>query len=277
MISPQIRYNHHMPKLWVLLLCPVLVFAQTTNSIAPPKVIRFALPANGIAVVEAARSGIAGLTTLEAVVALPKGFDPRRPWPVLLITAPSGASAIAGFSRYTNVCLAANWLTVAVDGPKVPVEKDNNLFAWGMISSLLDQLRRSWPQSKHWPFACAGFSGGGKRAAMTAAQMVRQGDIIIGVFMGGCNDDRATDGYRFSKPGSAFLSVPFFLSNGTRDPIAGPAQAAEIKNSMESTGFNRIRLETYDGQHQLDTNHIQMALQWFSRPIRGSSAVNPPR
>jgi surfactin synthase thioesterase subunit len=266
-----------MAKLWVLLLAPVLACAQTNNSIAPPKVIRFSFPANGIAVVEAVRSGVTGLTTLEAVVALPQGFDPRRSWPVLLVTAPSGASAITALSAYTNVALTANWLAVAVSGPKVPVEKDNNLFAWGMISSLLDQLRRSWPQSKYWPFACAGFSGGGKRAAMTAAQMARQGDVVIGVFMGGCNDDRATDGYRFSRPGPAFLNVPFFLSNGTRDPIAGPSQAAEIKQSLESTGFIKIRLETYDGPHRLDTNHLRMALQWFSRPVRGANEASPAR
>lgn len=224
---------------------------------------------------EAAHSGVTGLAKLKAVVALPEGFDPRRAWPVLLITAPSGASAVSSLRSYTNVALAQGWVVAAVDGPKVPVESDNNLFAWGMISSLLDQLRRSWPESKFWPFACAGFSGGGKRAAMTAAQMVRQGDVVIGVFMGGCNDDRATDGYQVSRPGQAFLNVPFFLSNGTRDPIAGPAHAAEIKQSMERTGFRKIRLETYDDQHRLDTNQLKMALNWFRPVPKRAAGISP--
>ncbi len=260
----------------VLLLAPVLAFAQTvTNQPVPPKVIHLTVPANGVAVVEASRSDVPGLTTLKAVVALPEGFDPRRAWPVLLVTAPSGASAVSSVSGYTNIALAQGWVVAAVDGPKVPFEKDNNLFAWGMISSLLDQLRRSWPESKFWPFACAGFSGGGKRAAMTAAQMVRQGDIVIGVFMGGCNDDRATDGYHISRPGQSFLNVPFFLSNGTRDPIAGPTHAAEIKQSMERTGFRKIRLETYDGEHRLNTNHMKVALDWFRPPPRRSPGIPP--
>src|SRR5688572_23934056 len=159
-----------------LLLAPAVMFGQIATNAAvpvPAKVIPLTLPANGIAVVEAANSGMRGLTTLKAVIALPEGFDPRRPWPILLVTAPSGASAISSVASYTNVALAEGWIVAAVDGPKVSFEKDNHLFAWGMISSLLDHLRRSWPQSKQWPIACGGFSGGGKRAAMTAAQMVR--------------------------------------------------------------------------------------------------------
>ena len=161
-----------------------------------------------------------------------------------------------------------------MDGPKVEVEKDNNLFAAAMISSLLDQLRLSWPQSKQWPFACAGFSGGAKRAAMTAAEMMRQRDVVIGVFMGGCNEDRASVGYQISGPGPRFLDVPMFLSNGTRDPIAGVLQGAAVKRAMEQTGFTRIRLETYDAQHRLDTNHVRLALEWFRPPRRSPGAAS---
>ena len=175
---------------------------------------------------------------------------------------------------YTNVALSQGWVVAAIDGPKVPTEKDSNVFAWGMNSSLLDQLRASWPQSKYWPFACAGFSGGAKRAAMTAAEMMRQRDSVIGVFMGGCNEDRATLGYQISQPGLAFLDVPMFLSNGARDSIAGPAAGARVKQSMEQTGFKRVRLEGYDDQHRLNTNHVRLALEWF-RPVPKRAADIP--
>ncbi len=266
-----------MAKLWILIaVFPLAASAQIfTNAPAPSRVIEIHVAANIAANAEAARVGFLGVTKLKAAVALPAGFDLRRAWPVLLVTAPSGVSAMQSLNAYTNVALAAGWIVVAIDGPPVKALDDNHIFARAMISSLLDQLRTSWPQSKQWPFACAGFSGGAKRAAMTAAQMMRQSDVVIGVFMGGCNEDRVTLGYQISRPGAKFLDVPMFLSNGRRDPIAGPQPAQFVKASMEQTGFRKVRLETYDGEHRLDTNHVRQALEWF-RP-RPPAAVQRPR
>ena len=265
-----------MGRKWILLLVPALACAQSpTNSPAPARVIEIKVPVNVLAMNEMARAAVPGVSTLKGVVVLPAGFDPRKPWPVLLVTAPAGASAVQSLSSYTNAALSQGWVVAAVDGPKVHFEKDNNVFAWGMNSSLLDQLRASWPQSKYWPFACAGFSGGAKRAAMTAAEMMRQRDTVVGVFMGGCNEDRATLGYQISQPGQAFLNVPMFLSNGTGDPIAGPAAGARVKLAMEQTGFTKIRLETYDDQHRLNTNHVRVALEWFRPPPRRAPGVPP--
>src|SRR5436305_15232858 len=98
---------------------------------------------------------------------------------------------------------------------------------------------------------------------MTAANMMHQGDNVIGVFMGGCNEDRATTGFEISRPGNAVFDVPMFLSNGSDDPIAGPQKGAVVKQSMEQTGFRKVRLETFKGSHQLDTNHLHAALEWF--------------
>ena len=254
-----------------LVLFPALALAQAltntvsrlTNAPAPARIVDVKVPANTAANGEATRVGIPGVLTLRGIVALPAGFDPRRTWPVLIITAPSGASAVQSAGSYTNVALPRGWVVAAVDGPKVRTEQDTSTFAWAMISSLLDYLHSAWPQSRQWPFACAGFSGGAKRAAMTAANMMRQRDSVIGVFMGGCNEDRATTGYEIAAPGPRFLDVPMFLSNGTGDPIAGPTQGVKVRALMQQTGFRNVRLETYDGQHRLNTNHVRIALEWF--------------
>ena len=251
-----------MQRLWAWLFFPWMACAAT-NPPSPPRVISLPVPANNAVFFETQRAGVPNLTSLKAVVALPEGFDARKAWPVLLVTASSGASAVQAWNAYTNVGLAEGWIVVAVDGPKVAVERDTYTYSRAMISALFEQLRRSWPQSKNWPVACAGFSGGGKRAAMTAADLVKRGDKVIGVFMGGCNRDRATDGYYVSQPGAAFLNLPFFFSNGLNDPIAGPERGAEAKQSMEQAGFRQVRLEVYPGGHRLDTNHLRMALQWF--------------
>ena len=257
-----------MQKLCAWLLFPSLAIAAATNLPAPAKVLSLSIPANNAAFFEAQRAGVPHLTSLKAVIALPKGFDGRKPFPILIVTAPSGASAVQAWPAYTNTGLAEGWIVAAIDGPKVATERDTYTFARAMISVLMEHLRRSWPESKRWPVACAGFSGGGKRAAMTAADLMKRGDIVIGVFMSGCNDDRASDGYRVSQPGAAFLSVPMFLSNGANDPIAGPQPAATVRQAMEQTGFRKIRQEIYLGGHQFDTNQLRAALQWFRQQQR---------
>ena len=106
---------------------------------------------------------------------------------------------------------------------------------------------------------------------MTAANMMRQQDTVIGVFMGGCNEDRATTGLELSRPGPKFLDVPMFLSNGRQDSIAGPAEGQKVKALMEQTGFRNVRLEIYNGPHRLDTNQLRAALEWFRpKPRVGS-------
>ena len=266
-----------MAKLLVLLaLVPLFSAAQpVTITNAPARIIELKVPASIAANTEATRAGIPGVLALKAAVALPAGFDPRKTWPILLVTASSGGSAVQSLAAYTNVALAQGWVVAAVDGPKVYYKQDHSAFAWAMISSLLEQLRRSWPQSKQWPIAIAGFSGGAKRAAMTAANMTRQRDQVIGVFMGGDNEDRATTGLEVSWPGEKFLDVPMFISSGTRDPIAGPAFAMRVRDSMLQSGFRNVRLETYDGDHRLNTNHLRIALEWFRPPPKRAPGVPP--
>ena len=102
-----------MAKLWVLLLTAVSVCAQSSTSL-PPRIVEIKVPANIAANAEASRAGVPGVLALKAVVALPQGFDPRLTWPVLLITAPSGASAVQSLGAYTNTALALGWVVTAV-------------------------------------------------------------------------------------------------------------------------------------------------------------------
>ena len=89
--------------------------------------------------------------------------------------------------------------------------------------------------------------------------------------MGGCNEDRATLGLKLFTPGLPFLRVPMFLSNGASDPIANPEQGATVKTSMERSGFQHIRLESYPDQHRLYEEHVRAALKWFQE-----KKPNPP-
>ena len=123
--------------------------------------------------------------------------------------------------------------------------------------------------------ACAGFSGGAKRSGMAAAALTRENYHVIGIFMAGCNEDRATAGFNAYHPGPRFKKVPIFLSNGTGDPIAGPQQQAGVRQSLEQEGFRQVRTSTFDGSHRLDPEQLRSALRWFRLARLEKAATSP--
>ena len=256
--------------LWLpVLVLPFAIEAQTlhfgTNLFQPGKPIEFTAPLNGRARMEVSRLGIA-VPFAKGVFVGPAGLtNLLRPCPLLIVSVPSGGSAIRWLPSVTNTALSAGWAVLAADGPKVDVNDDTIQFGWAMLSSVLDQFNRTWPQSKQWPAACAGFSGGAKRSAAVGAAMMKDGYHVVGIFMGGCNEDLATLGLQLYQPGDRFKQVPIFLSNGTSDPIAGPQHVAPVAESMRRSGFGNLRLETYSAGHQMSDEQLKMALQWFKQ------------
>ena len=234
-----------------------------TNAVVPGKLVQFTVPLTVNA------KWLVGQTRRKADSAkggliVPDGFDPKKPCPLLVVSVPSGGSAIASIRSYTNVALNRGWAVVAADGP-VPstMEEDTIAWGWAMLMSVLDYLTKAWPTARQWPAVCAGFSGGAKRSGCVAAAMTKENYRVIGMFMGGCNQDFATFGLRSYQPGERFKQVPIFLSAGTSDPIASVAQAHAVRQSMERSGFKRVRLVEYDGGHRLDKEAFAVALDWF--------------
>ena len=219
-----------------------------TNVAAPGEIVRFA-----------ARQA-------KGALVLPEGYtNLLKPGRLLVLSVPSGGSAISALPGITNVALSQGWAVLAADGPKVAVEDDTIQRGWSMLSSVLQELARTWPQSKRWKVACAGFSGGAKRSAAVAAAMTKDGWRVVGVFMGGCNEDRATLGMSLFQPGPAYKKVSMFLSNGDSDPIANVEAGTRVRDSMARSGFQNIRLEHYPGEHRLNKDHVREALMWFDQ------------
>jgi predicted esterase len=106
-------------------------------------------------------------------------------------------------------------------------------------------------------------SGGGKNGAFLAANLAREHHRVIGMLMMGCNQDMASVAYRHSAPPN-FLAAAVFLSSGKNDKIATPAQHEDVKNSLRATGFQKVRLESFDGAHDIYQLHIGEALRWFA-------------
>lgn len=233
-----------------------------TNELVSHRLLPFLAPLNAYARAQLGQIGIQTKVAQGAVV-LPLGWDSGEPVPILVVCSPSGSPAIPQMRGYTNAALAAGWAILAADGPQLPADRDTVLWNWGTVSSVLDYFQSAIPRVRAWPVAVAGFSGGAKRAACVAAAFAQARRPLLGVFMGGCNEDRATSGALLFTAGGAFQTTPMFLSNGTADPIAGPVHGASVRAQMERSGFSRIRADIYEGGHQLSTRQVSQALAWF--------------
>jgi hypothetical protein len=200
-----------------------------------------------------------------AVLAVPQNFDPTRAWPVLVPLATDdfkrkNRDDLKDF--YRPDAIAEGWIVLAGDGVKFPGHGTSGWRA-GMTLAALDALHRSFPGSKDWPVAVAGFSGGAKQTGLLAPLFSVAGTRIIGLFLSGINVDKLSLGYRSYPPGRKFLHTPVFISSGLRDTIATPLEQREVKLSIEKTGFDRVRLENFQEGHAVKRTHIHAALRWF--------------
>ena len=244
-----------------------------TNVLAPERILTFLAPLNAYARAQLPRLGV-NATLAHGGVALPEGWDHGQPVPLLVVCSPSGSAAVPQLSAYTNAALSAGWAVLAADGPSVAADRDSVLWNWGVVSSVMDYFQIALPQARAWPVAVGGFSGGAKRAACVGAAFAEARRPVWGVFMGGCNEDKATTGALLFRAGPSFLATPMFLSNGNNDPIAGPSAGGSVRTLMERSGFSNVRAEIYAGGHQLSAPQLARALAWFSegKHSRGETA-----
>ena len=256
------------------LCCGSSVSGQSTGlqfagvSLKPGATIRANVPLSTTEQSYVSEGGNAVPTHAVAVLAVPPGFDPKKTWPVLVSLSTSdfkrqNRDDLANI--YRESAFAEGWVVIAGDGDQPPA-RDTAGWRAGMTLAALDELHRSFPGSKNWPVACAGFSGGAKRTGTVAPLLAVAGLRINGILLSGGNEDRLSEGYRKFRPGAAFLRTPIFISSGAQDKMATPQQQQVVKHSLEMTGFSRVRLETFPQGHVVKRDHIRAALRWFREP-----------
>jgi hypothetical protein len=199
-----------------------------------------------------------------ATLAVPPGFDPQKTWPVLIVFSTSDFQREnrGDIPFYITEALDEGWLVLTGDGPERP-QDDSTGWRSAMTLAALDALHRSFPGSNKWPVACAGISGGAKRACLIAPLLAIRGDHVAGLYLAGVNEDLLGEGYRKIHPGRDFLSTKIFIISGQSDKIATPAQTERVRQSIRANGFRQVRLETFPEGHNVKRPLTRAALRWF--------------
>jgi hypothetical protein len=203
--------------------------------------------------------------TGRAVLSFPPGFDPARRWPILIVTSTTDfnrTSPMDAFA-YKPPADAEGWVILASDATIKP-KFDATPWRLAMLGAALEAMRKDWPQSRNWPVAFVGFSGGAKRSCLLGAMMAKGRAVnICGFFLSGINADKMSEAYKTYGPGGDFLKTPIWISGGMDDGIAAPPLIGQVAANMRRTGFKRVRLEHFMGGHQLKRAEVKLALRWF--------------
>ena len=257
-------------SLLTLLALGAPTFAAGLNfagvALTPGATVKVSVPLSDLEKSYVAEGGNAVPPYTVATLAVPRGFDPNKTWPVLIAFASSDHLYPNWFDmmgNYRATALAEGWALLTGDGPKPPPTLDSSGWRAGHALAALDALHRSFPGSKNWPIACAGQSGGAKRAGYLAPLFAARGYRIVGIFFEGMNEERITEAYRRFNPGRDFLRTPIYFSSGVHDMIATLDQQNGVENSMRRTGFSNIRHTNFPGGHQVFPSEVRNALRWF--------------
>ena len=204
-------------------------------------------------------------TVGRALLMFPANFDPSRTWPILIVTSTSDfhRTSVMDVEWYRKPANAEGWVVLGTDALISP-RIDSTTWRLGILAAALEAIRKDWPQSAKWPIAFAGFSGGSKRSGTLGVMLAKAGAVrICGFFLSGINEDRLSESYKTYQPGTGLLEVPVWISSGNGDTVARPESSNLVRASLERTGFKRVRLERFDGTHQLKMSEVRRALQWF--------------
>ena len=234
--------------------------------LVPGATVRVSVPLSELEKAYVAEGGNAVPSYTVATLAVPPGFDPKKSWPVLVVFSSSDRQLPSWSDLiylYRRSAFAEGWVLLAGDGPQPAPRIDSSGWRAGHTLAALDALNRSFPGSRQWPIACAGQSGGSKRASYLAPLLAAAGYRIAGIFLEGINEQRITQGYRRFRPGSTFFNTPIFISSGSEDRIATLPQQAAVENEMKRGGFENVRHETFSGGHSVLGTQVRTALRWF--------------
>lgn len=213
-------------------------------------------------------------------IAVPAKLDMAHDWPVLVISAssdPQFNSSRRLLRAYVETALAAGWIVVAADpAEKISVEQDDVPLRLALTTAALATLELRWPGAGKAPLAFGGFSGGAKYSGWLAAAFASQGRTVMGIYLAGINEDSLLEAAEYFRVLDAkFLNIPVFLQSGEQDAISTPADHRAVQADLKRAGFRRVRIEYFQGSHDIDPTPLRTALEWF-QVLKAYPVVQPP-
>lgn len=206
-------------------------------------------------------------TKARTLIAVPPGFDPfKKRHPVLIVscTTDGDASSVDAAKAYLTDALGRGFVVLAVNGEFGKPNNDSTTFRWTLVQAALDALHEQWPDSKSWPVATGGISGGGGYASHQAIMLVQEKYNVIGMFLSvsGWNPTNFPAVLKRA-PSGKMRRVPIFMSAGETDTIATPEITGRARQDVERDGFKNVRFEKFPGGHEMHHPHLLAALDWF--------------
>ena len=150
-------------------------------------------------------------TTGRLFLLLPPNFDPRRVWPILIVTATKdpGRTGPSDAPWYRAAAAAEGCIVLATDATVRPRND-----------------------------SVAGISGGAKCAQWLGAILAQTHSLNIrGFFLSGINEDQMPEALKTNPAPPGFLRLPIWISSGINDRIATPAQERQVKGSLAAPVF----------------------------------------
>lgn len=198
-------------------------------------------------------------------VIVPENFDPRREWPFFVVFVSNDGKGlnVQRLPMYADLIVKNGYVGIAADGPLKP-DHSGIEYEWAVLNAGMRVLESEWPGSSSWPMAMGGNSGGAKKASISAAIWTKKGRKVIGLFLGGCNQQFLSSVAEQVKAPSVVRKIPVYISNGTTDTVATPRMVDSVERGLKAAGYKNVRRETYDGGHSLNKDEFEKALRWFA-------------
>src|SRR5437764_5522335 len=161
-----------------LLLASAVAATLAGHPVQGGATLDFQFPINKFFQDYAAQGGNPRPTTGRALLMFPKGFDPARSWPILIVTSTTdlGRTSPMDAPWYRDAAIAEGWVVLATDAT-IPPREDSLAWRLAMLTAGLETIRKNWPQSAQWPMAFAGYSGGAKRCGILGAILAKDNNI----------------------------------------------------------------------------------------------------
>ena len=170
-----------------------------------------------------------------------------------------------GAPRRIGCTRGAGCIVVAADPAEdVTAEQDDVPLRLALCKATFAALERQWPGAGTAPLALGGCSGGAKYSGWLAAAHASKGHTVIGIYMVGSNQDTLVSAAtQFNVLKTAFKAIPVFLQSGEADEVSTPAKHRAVYAGLKRAGFRRVRLDYFQGSHDVDPELLRIALEWF--------------